>query len=111
MYNRCNAWQIPQNWLKIAKDQIKHSTQMRLYQRFDKLQEVINRSIESKRKAPFRIDQSLKQLICQQILSVIDQYEGYKINRDTFPKSEEDVIKKARTWWNRLSPYNIPNYH
>jgi len=103
MYNRLNQREIPSDWLKIAKDQIKSSTKKRLYQRFDKLQEVINRLLEQRTNLPqFRIDDSLKEQISQQVLYVIDQYHGHKTKKDKFPKSEDEVIKKSRTWWNRV---------
>ena len=107
MYGPLNSSEIPQDWLKIAKDQIKLSTKRRLYKRFDKLQEVINRLLELQLKhlPSFIIDDSLKQQIAAQILHEIDQFQGYKIKENTCPKSEDDVIKKARTWWNRLSRF------
>lgn len=104
MCNRLSQREIPKQWLSIAKDQIKSCTKKRLYHRFDKLQEVIDRCLLKSQSnlPPFRIDASLKNQICQQVLNVIDEYQGYKINKDKFPKSEDDVIKKTRTWWNRI---------
>ena len=38
-----NPREIPIEWLKMAKDQIKSCTKKRLYHRFEQLQQVINR--------------------------------------------------------------------
>ena len=62
---------IPIEWLNIAKYQIKQCTQKRLYQRMDKLKDVINRKLPSNLPR-FMMDNSLKQQICAQVLHVID---------------------------------------
>eukprot|EP01083_Nonionella_stella_P238785 836548_1 len=87
-------------WLIKAKSQLKQCTEKRLYDRMNKIEQVIN-SILPSHITRFAIDESLKQQICFQVSNAIDKYEGtkkLKINQET---SLEDVIKKTRTWWNR----------
>ena len=112
MFNQPGSRVIPQEWLEIAKAQLKISTKVRLYHRFDKLENVINRVLKSQSTLPsFIVDDSLKQEICQQVLNEIDQYQGYKINEQKFPKSVHDVIVKTRTWWNRLGQCSLLHCH
>lgn len=92
---------IPQAWLDFAKQQIKECTTKRLYLRIEQLRSVINKTLPSNLPR-FIIDESLKNQICQQVLNVIDEYQGFKINNNKFPKTQQEVIKKTRTWWNRI---------
>ena len=62
--------------------------------------DVINKIIPYNIDTPFMINNSIRLNILQNVYNEIDRWQGTKLKQPA--QSKEHIMKKTRTWWNRV---------
>eukprot|EP01084_Bolivina_argentea_P301546 520260_1 len=88
------------HWLQTAKNQLKETTIAHMKQRMIVIENIVNERLPSN-STRFIIDDKLKKEIINETVYIIEEWRGTKKLINNLEKSQQDVIKKTRTWWNR----------